>query len=113
MSSKFSRLFLFAFLWCTGLMAQVTGGVNTMEFLRLPNAPHITALGGYNVAMPDDDISLALQNPALMRPLFHNQLTVDYNAYFAGISVANLAYGYHVPKLNTSFVLGVQYLNYG
>jgi hypothetical protein len=27
--------------------------------------------------------------------------------------VANLAYGYYVPKLATSFVLGIQYLNYG
>jgi hypothetical protein len=48
-----------------------------------------------------------------MRPVLHNQLSLSYNSYYSGISVANLAYGYHVPKLATSFILGIQYLNYG
>ncbi len=93
--------------------AQVTGGVAAFGFLRLPQSPHITALGGTNIANPDRDVSLALQNPALMRPGLHNELALNYNAYYAGIHVTNLAYGYHVPKLQTSFALGIQYLDYG
>lgn len=93
--------------------AQVTGGQRTMEFLRLPNAPHISALGGINVASADRDIAFALQNPALARPGLHNELGLNYNAYYSGISATNLQYGYHVEKINTSFALGVQYLNYG
>lgn len=84
-----------------------------MEYLRLPNAPHITALGGMNVSNPDKDISFALQNPSLMRPGLHNNLGLNFNAYYSGISIANLNYGYYVPKLETSFTFGVQYLNYG
>lgn len=104
---------------CAGLLlastvkAQVTGGQHAFEFLRLPQSPHISALGGINVANPELDVSLALQNPALMRPSLHNQLSLAYNAYYAGISIANLGYGYHVKSLNTSFLFGVQYLNYG
>lgn len=97
----------------TGSKAQVTGGQYAFEFLRLSNSPHISALGGMNVANPDNDISLALQNPSLMRPGLHNQLGLNYNAYYSGISIANLQYGYHMQKINTSFVFGVQYLNYG
>ncbi len=93
--------------------AQVVGGQYAMEFLRLSNAPHISALGGINVANPDEDISFALQNPALMRPGLHNQLELNYNSYYAGISIANLQYGYHAEKINTSFFLGVQSVNYG
>lgn len=93
--------------------AQVTGGLHAFEFLRMAQSPHISALGGINVANPMQDISLALQNPALMRPYLHNQLSLAYNSYYAGISVANLAYGWHSQKANTSFLLGVQYLNYG
>jgi hypothetical protein len=94
--------------------AQVTGGQHVFEFLRLPQSPHISALGGINVSNPAPDVSLALQNPALMRPALHNELSLAYNSYYAGTSIANLAYGYHVPKLsNTSFILGIQYLNYG
>jgi hypothetical protein len=93
--------------------AQVVGGQYAFEFLRLSNSAHVSALGGISVANPDDDISLALQNPAMMRPGLHNQLELTYDAFYAGISILNLQYGYYVPKLNTSFMFGVQYLNYG
>lgn len=94
-------------------IAQVTGGQRAMEFLRLPSGPHVSALGGINVSNPDKDISLTMQNPSLMRPGLHNNLALNYNLYYSGVSLANMQYGYHVPKIETSFVLGVQYLNYG
>lgn len=92
---------------------QVTGGQFAFEFLRMSNSPHVSALGGISVANPGNDVSLAVQNPALMRPGLHNQLQLNYNGLYAGISSSNLNYGYHVDKLNTSFVFGLQYLNYG
>lgn len=100
-------------LYSTFANAQVTGGQRAFEFLRLPKAPHVSALGGINVANPDRDISFALQNPSLMRPGLHNTLGLNYNAYYSGISSANLQYGYHVPEIETSFALGVQSLDYG
>lgn len=93
--------------------AQVVGGEYALEYLRLSDAPHVSALGGINVASPDNDIAFALQNPALMRPGLHNELSLNYNNYYAGINIMNLQYGYYVPHINTAFVLGVQYLNYG
>ncbi len=93
--------------------AQVTGGQYAFEFLRLSNSPHVSALGGISVANPDADISLALQNPAMMRAGLHNQLQLNYNGLYAGVSSSNLNYGYHADKIATSFALGVQYLNYG
>lgn len=94
-------------------IAQVNGGQRAMEYLRLPNGPHVSALGGISVANPDKDIAFTLQNPSLMRPGLHNNLGLNYNFFYSGISHANLQYGYHVPEVNTSFVLGVQYLDYG
>ncbi len=100
-------------LLCAGAKAQVSGAQFAFEYLRLPNSPHISALGGINVAHPAEDISFAMQNPSLMRPSLHNQLSLNYNNFYSGISNANLSYGYYLPKLNTAFALGVQYLNYG
>ena len=97
----------------TGALAQVTGGQYAFEYLRLANSPHVAAMGGISVANPDNDVSFAMQNPAMMRPGLHNELQLNYNIYYADIKIMNLAYGYHMPKLNTSFALGVQYLNYG
>lgn len=106
---------LFSVLLATGSNAfgQVTGGQFAFEFLRLSNSPHVSALGGISVANPENDISLALQNPSLMRAGLHNQLQLNYNGLYAGISSTNLNYGYHAQKINTSFLFGVQYLNYG
>jgi hypothetical protein len=100
-------------LCCLSASAQVTGGQYAFEYLRMSNSPHVSALGGISVANPDDDISLALQNPSMMRPGLHNELQLNYNWYYAGIAVSNLAYGYNIPKLNTAFFFGLQYLNYG
>jgi hypothetical protein len=112
---RLRKIYLLLILCCNffGVRAQVTGGQFAMEYLRLPNAPHISALGGVNVADAEGDIAFALQNPALMRPGLHNQLDLNYNSYYAGIQIMNLQYGYNVPQLNTAFFLGVQYLNYG
>lgn len=113
---KFLRcLFLLAVTHYSSLTVhgQVTGGQRAFEFLRLPQSPHISALGGINVANGSPDVSLAVQNPSLMRPGLHNQLQLAYNNYYAGISVMNLQYGYHVEKLKTSFVMGVQNVAYG
>ena len=93
--------------------AQVVGGQHTFEFLRLSNAPHVSALGGISVANPDADIALVLQNPALMRPGLHNELEMTYTGYYADIKIYNLQYGWHAQKINTSFFFGTQFINYG
>ncbi|RYZ52876.1 MAG: hypothetical protein EOP49_08575 [Sphingobacteriales bacterium] len=57
--------------------AQVTGGQNAFEYLRMSNSPHVSALGGFAPANPDNDVSLTLQNPGLLKPSYHNQLSVN------------------------------------
>lgn len=109
----FSLLALAAYYSPLTAYCQVTGGQHAFEFLRLPQSPHISALGSINVANGSNDVSLAVQNPSLMRPGLHNQLQLAYNNYYAGISVTNLQYGYHVETLQTSFVLGLQHVGYG
>lgn len=114
--SRFIRLVAgFAFVSSFGFSAraQVTGGQNAFEYLRMSNSPHVSALGGYVPASPDKDVSFTLQNPALLSPANHNQLALNYNIYYAGIGIANLQYAYHVEPLKTDFGFGVQYLNYG
>jgi len=113
---KFTRSFFSAIgftMIVTGVQAQVTGGQYAFEFLRMSNSPHISALGGFAPANPDRDVSLTLQNPGLLSPAYHNQLSLNYNIYYAGIGIANLQYAYHVEPLKTDFGFGVQYLNYG
>lgn len=95
------------------VFAQVTGGQHAFSFLELSQSPHIAALGGIIPAGSFEDVSLLSQSPALLNPKMHNRLSLNFNSYYADIGVANLQYAYHVPKLNTDFGLGIQYVNYG
>lgn len=111
----FKRILLFSISTLSIISAnsQVTGGQFAFESLRLPNAPQVSSWGGMSIANPTEDISIVLQNPALMRPLLHNQLSIASNRFFSGISNNNLTYGYYAPKVKTSFALSIQYVNYG
>jgi hypothetical protein len=93
--------------------AQVTGGEHIFEFLRLSQSPHITAVGGLSVCNPARDIMLGTANPALIRPEFHTHLGLNYNLYYGGSRISNLLYAHHSKKANTTFAVGVQYLDYG
>jgi hypothetical protein len=98
---------------CLCANAQITGGQYAFEYLRVANSPEVSSLGGISVANPAEDISLAAQNPALMRPGLHNLLELNYNDYYAGVKIMNLQYGYHMAKINTSCFFALQYFNYG
>ncbi|MBK6819271.1 MAG: type IX secretion system protein PorQ [Bacteroidetes bacterium] len=108
--------FLFVSLGCfLSYMAssQVNGGEHIFEFLRLAQSPHITAVGGMSVANASKDIMMSTANPALLRPEFHAQLGLNYNIYYAGTKVSNLYYAHHAKNIQTTFGLGIQYLDYG
>lgn len=95
------------------LQAQVQGGEHIFEFLRLPQSPHISALGGMVVSSPTNDLMMGTNNPALLRPEFHTSLGINYNMYYANTKVSNVLYAHHSKKLQTTFGVGLQYLNYG
>jgi hypothetical protein len=97
----------------TKLSAQTLGGQSVFNFLKLPNTPQLTALGGVNISQPSNDVGLAFNNPALLRPSMHTQMNAVFNNYYAGISTYHLAMGYHHEKLKTSFLWGLYYFNYG
>lgn len=93
--------------------AQVTGGRTSFPFLLVSNSPHVAAMGSYVPASYDRDISLFLQNPALLNARMHNNLFVGYNNYIADVSLFNMAYGYHSGKWNTDFGMALQGVQYG
>ena len=81
--------------------AQVVGGQFSFEFLRLSSAARTTALGGIAIADPSEDIGLVDQNPSLMRPSLHNQLSINRNNYYSNIAVnmAIIAQRFKLPLL--------------
>src|SRR5258705_11472964 len=95
------------------LNAQTLGGSSVFNFLKLPNTSQLTSLGGINVSQPSNDIGLAFNNPALLKPSMHTQMNAVFNDFYGGIKVYHLSLGYHHPKLNTNFSWGLNYFSYG
>lgn len=107
------RFLIFFFAMPGFAYAQTLGGNSVFNFLKLPNTPQLTALGGVNVSQPSNDIGLAYNNPALLQPAMHTQLNAVFNSFYSGISVYHLSLGYHHVKLNTNFLWGLHYFDYG
>lgn len=95
------------------LQGQITGGHNSFEFLRLPASARLTALGGYQIAVQDDDVNLALSNPAALNPLMNHQVSFSHNFMVSDISSGYVSFGQDLKKLGVTMHGGIQYMNYG
>lgn len=98
--------------WITPLSSQI-GGLATFDFLNLTSSARATALGGYPIAVSDDDVSLGYLNPALISSKMSHRLSINQNFHFADISHGFIAYGLDLPSKKISLIFGVNYVNYG
>ncbi len=89
------------------------GGTNAYEFLNLPASARITALGGSLISIQDEDVTLALSNPASLNKQMHNRISFSHNFHFAGISNGYVSYGRTLSNLGITAHFGVQYISYG
>ena len=103
-------------LLCIGcwlpLVAQAQlGGQETFAFLRLPPSARVTALGNVLITTQDDDVALALGNPATLNARMNDQLS--FNSAFVAPDVYSgyAAYAHSLKKWTLHG--GIQYLNYG
>lgn len=106
------EILLLFFLYGTVQSHAQLGGSSTYQFLTVQPNARIAALGGYGIAIPDNDINLAIQNPSLLNKEMNNQVTYNYVSYVAGISAGYAAAAHHFDSLGT-FAAGIQYISYG
>jgi hypothetical protein len=93
------------------MMAQ-KGGESTYSFLGLTNSARVAALGGEVVSIHDSDINLVFHNPSLLSSSMHNNLSLNYVNYFAGVNFGYASYGYSVEGVG-NFAAGMHYVDYG
>ena len=93
--------------------AQTLGGNAVFSFLRQPVGARAWALGGNNISSIAQDVSLAFQQPALLRPVHNGQISSSLQSLPAGIKNYSLLAATQLP--GTSFMSGiaVNYFDYG
>lgn len=111
MKNNLLVLFLGAFS-ILELNAQI-GGKHHYEFLNLPNSARITALGGYLNTVRDDDVTLALTNPAALNEEMGGAIAFHHNFYLSDIQSGYMAYGHHLKNTDYTLHAGVRYMSYG
>jgi hypothetical protein len=111
--SGLKKVLSIIFCFCgISLCAQI-GGRYAFESLSLPSNARLTALGGHLITVLDEDVALAQMNPALINSRMNNQLSINHNFNFAGISNGNLAFGKSFDSLKVNTFIAVQYIDYG
>ena len=88
------------------------GGSTAYSFLNVTSSSKIYGLGGVNISLVDDDISVADQNPALLGPEMSNQISLNYMHYMGGSNFAGLTYGRKAGERG-AWSASLRYFGYG
>ena len=95
-----ARKLILLFTLFNSIYAQ-NGGLNTFNFMQFSNSARVEALGGYTLALSDDDATLGISNPASINISHHGQLNLNYVNYFADSDYGFSSYSHHFKKLGT------------
>ncbi len=103
---------LYILAFCTSLGASAQSGSDAYEFLNIPVSAHTAALGGRNVSILDDDVTLVFDNPALLSNVSDKMLTLDYASYISSSRKLATAFAKTIND-RASWSIGAQMLSYG
>ncbi len=105
-----SLLFLTLFLPGTHILGQESTSV--FNFLNLPYSARTTAVGGKNISLIEDDISLTLQNPALLSSVSDKTIGLNFMTYMKGSKVGSAGYS-QIHKERGTWGVNAQFVGYG
>ena len=104
--------FIFFFLFLSFFSKAQIGGTGVYEFMNLTNSAKISALGGTNISIYNNDLNFAFQNPALLNSDMHNRFVSNFTLYYAGIHYGQVGYARNIGKYG-NIGGGIQFINYG
>lgn len=105
-----------AFLFMTislSVHCQTLGGNAVFSFLRQPVGARAWALGGNNISSLSQDVSLAFQQPALLRTVHNGQISSSFQSFPAGIRNYSLVAATQIPGRSLMSGIGLNYFDYG
>ena len=108
---KYKNLLLY-FLIVLPLFGKAQSNEGTYTILRIPYSSRAAALGGSNISIINDDITLAAQNPALLPNITDNTINLTYMSYMSGSKIAGAMFGKALGERSTS-ALSARYIDYG
>ena len=87
-------------------------GKSTYDYLLLPNSVRASALGGNNISIIENDLSLISQNPAFLGQEMDKTINLNYLSYIGDIALGSATFGKALGE-RSSWAIGAYYTNYG
>lgn len=109
---KRSLFFLLMLSLPSGWLMAQHGSDQVYRFLTLASSPRVAAFGGSFLPLDDDDLMLAMHNPALINAEMHHHIGFTFLDYYAGIKAGNVAWSRTFEKYG-SFLGSVRFMHYG
>lgn len=97
---------------CSLITTFAQTGTTAYEFMNIPVSAHSAAVGGNNVSMVEDDVTLMFTNPALLSNVSNKTLNFNFMTYMAGATKMSAAFAMQAGERGT-WAIGAQVLNYG
>lgn len=99
-------------LSCAAMRVSAQDSDNVFNFLRLPASAHVSALGGDNITLTENDASLVFHNPALISYVSDKTLNLNAMTYMEGSVTASASF---TKALGDRATWGVQgrFISYG
>ena len=99
-------------LSCVATRMAAQDSDNVFNFLRLPASAHVSALGGDNITLAENDASLVFHNPALINYVSDMTMNLNMMTYMEGSFTASASF---TKALGDRATWGVQgrFISYG
>lgn len=99
-------------LLCAATRVSAQDSDNVFNFLRLPSSAHVSALGGDNITLAENDASLVFHNPALISYVADKTLNLNVMTYMEGSVTASASFTKALGERATWGVQG-RFISYG
>ena len=106
------RIFLILLGMISFFSLSAQEGNSTFDYLLIPQSVRASALGGTNVSLIENDVSLIFGNPAFLGPEMDKTLNVGYMSYIADIAIGNAVFTKALGE-RSAWGIGMIYSNYG
>ena len=88
------------------------GGDTGFPFLKLPYSPRVAGLGGSNISLVDDDLTLAMGNPALLINAADKTIDLSFMTYMSDSKAGGAAFNKRFGERSAA-AIAARFVDYG
>jgi len=109
--NKMRKIFILCFLILSNLLVYAQEGNSAFTYLLLPNSARAAALGGTNISIIENDLSLIYQNPSFLGQEMDKTINLNYLSYVGDIKAGSATFAKALGE-KSAWGIGFNYFNY-